>query len=241
MENYRDSHIQQGKGRSYHKTFSDDPYRRMVWQFEKGVLDQILEKFYGDAAIQHLDFACGTGRILSYLADRTKKAVGVDISPEMLRLARKYQNNAEIIETDLTRNDVLGERKFNLVTAFRFFPNAEIDLRREAMRTLSRHLSSDGYLVFNNHRNTESTRNRVARLVGRRAYRGMNIAEINELLVESRLEIVEIYPLCVFPASEKHKLLPVLLLRPIEKLLGKLRFLQNFGENMIFVCRPYAN
>ena len=74
---------------------------------------------------------------MSYLEDRTKSAVGVDLSPSMLEVARKNKRSAEIIEADLTRSDVLGDRKFNLITAFRFFPNAEAELRSEAMQVLA--------------------------------------------------------------------------------------------------------
>ena len=234
---YRESHLQPEKGESYHAAFSDEPYRNMVWQFEQGILDRILTVFYGNSDIHHLDFACGTGRILSYLGDRTKSAVGVDLSPSMLEVARKNKRSAEIIEADLTRSDMLGDRKFNLITAFRFFPNAEAELRMEAMQALSRHLDDNGYLVFNNHKNTGSTRNRLARFFGRRDYRGMSIAEVQALLAENDLEIEKIYHLCVFPASEKHMIIPLFLLRNLERILNRIPVLCNFGENLVYVCR----
>jgi len=212
----------------------------VVWQFEKGILDRILKVFYKKSEICHFDFACGTGRILSYLKDRTKHSVGVDLSPSMIEVARKSNRGAEIIEADLTRCDVLGDRKFNLITAFRFFPNAEGDLRMEAMQVLTRHLDDNGYLVFNNHKNTGSTKNRLARLFGRRNYKGMSIGEVKSLLAKTGLKIVKIYHLCVFPSSDNHMLLPVFFLRPIEAFLIKRRSLQIFGENLIFVCRRSA-
>ena len=238
---YRKSHLRPGKGQSYHAAFSKALYRSMIWQFEKGILDRILAMFYKDFEIHHLDFACGTGRILSYLKDHTSSAVGVDLSSSMLELARKNKGSAEIIEADLTRDDVLGDRKFNLITAFRFFPNAEAVLRMEAMQVLSRHLEGNGYLVFNNHKNTGSTRNRLSRLFGRRGYKGMSMTEVGALLAENHMEIVEIYPLCVFPASEKRRLLPLFLLRLVEALLSNCRPFRNFGENLIFVCRRTPN
>ncbi len=236
-KDYRESHLQPEKGKSYHAAFSDEPYRNMVWQFEKGILDCILKVFYSNSDIHLFDFACGTGRILSYLEDRTKSAIGVDLSPSMLEVARKNKRSAEIMEADLTRSTVLGDRKFNLITAFRFFPNAQPELRTEAMQVLANHLEDDGYLVFNNHKNTGSTRNRLARLCGRRGYRGMSIAEVEALLVETGLEIVRIYHLCVLPASDKHKLLPLFFLRHIEGILAHIQALCNFGENLVYVCK----
>ena len=234
---YRTSHLRSGKGQAYHATFSDEPYRNMVWQFEKDILDRILTTFFGRTEIDHLDFACGTGRILSYLEDCTEIAVGVDLSPSMLAVARKNNESSEIIEADLTRDDVLRQRKFNLITAFRFFPNAEAELRSEAMQVLARHLDDNGYLVFNNHKNTGSTRNRLARLFGRRGYKGMSLAEAKKLLAESGLEIVRIYHLCVFPASDTRTLLPICFLRYTEGILNRIPALCNLGENLVFVCK----
>lgn len=238
MENdYRDSHLQQGKGKSYHATFTNEPYRRMVWQFEKNILDNILSIYYKDLEINYLDFACGTGRILTHLKRHAKVAVGVDLSPSMLEVARDNNKTVEIIEADLTRNDALGERKFNLITAFRFFPNAQPELQRQVMQVLTRHLSDNGCLVFNNHKNTACSRNRLLKILGRHGYTGMCDAEVKSLLTEAGLEIVKVYPLCVFPASEGLQLLPVSFLIPIETLLSKCRPIRNLGENLIYVCR----
>jgi predicted TPR repeat methyltransferase len=234
---YRESHIQPGKGKTYHSTFSNSLYRKMVWELEKGMLDCILRKFYRNTVIQHLDFACGTGRILAYLEDRTTCSVGVDLSESMLEIARENIGNSETIEADLTQCDVLRERKFNLITAFRFFPNAQKQLRIDAMRILSKHLKSDGYIVFNNHMHTGSTRNRLAKFLGHGGYRGMSLPEIKELLSRTGLEIIEVYHLCVFPGSESRKLLPIVLLKQIESILSKFRYCQGYAENLIFVCR----
>lgn len=234
---YRNSHLEREKGKTYHETFSSEPYRKMIWQLEKDILDRILISYFQNTEIHHLDFACGTGRILSYLEDRTKNSVGVDISASMLEIARDNNRAAEIIEADLTSEDVLGERKFNLITAFRFFPNAQPELRKQVMNLLSIHLEDNGYIVFNNHKNSGSTRNRLARLIGRRGYKGMSITEVEMLLAEFELEIAEKYHLSVFPASDTHMLLPLFLLQKVETRLSKCHILQNYGENIIFVCR----
>ena len=233
---YRKSHLNPEKGESYHTSFLNSPYRSMVWEFEKGILNNILMTFYKGFEVHHLDFACGTGRILAHYSIYASISVGVDVSPSMLEVARNNPNQSELFEADLAKDDVLGERKFNLITAFRFFPNADQKLRMSAMRVLTKHLEDNGYLVFNNHKNTGSTRNRLARLCGRRGYKGMSIADVKALLAENGLELVKVYHLCVFPASEKHMVLPKFLLRKIEAFLSKLHSLQNFGENLIFVC-----
>ena len=237
MEDYSKSHLHPGKGSSYRLSFIQSPYLNMVWQFEKKILNTIFEHFYKNTEIIHLDFACGTGRILCFLEQFTKKSIGVDLSPSMLAVARKDVQLSEIIEADLTKDKVLKGRRFNLITAFRFFPNAENELRMKVFQELSRILTPEGYLVFNNHKHTGSLRNRLARLFGRQKFKGMSLDETENLLRSNSLEIVKIYTMCISPASAKHTLLPVFLLRPLELFLSRLPFLHDFGENLIYVCR----
>jgi predicted TPR repeat methyltransferase len=233
---YRLSHIKSGKGKSYHATFSKSPYRNMVWQQEQAILDNILKKFFKKEEVVLLDFACGTGRILSYLENQTKHAVGVDVSQSMLEVARENNMHSELIEADLTKKDVLGNRKFNLITAFRFFPNAQPELRKEVMELLCMHLNNNGYIVFNNHLNASSSLNKLYRLF-KKGYQGMSMNDIKELIDKNGLEIVKVFHLCVFPSCEDRTILPIILLRPIEALLSKLPFLRNLGQNLIFLCR----
>ena len=69
----------------------------------------------------------------------------------------------------------------------------------------------------------------------------MSIDEVKALIAETGLKIVKKYHMCVFPACERHKLLPLSLLRPVEAFLSKQRVFQNLGENLIFVCRRANN
>lgn len=234
---YRKSHLQPEKGNAYHASFINDPYRRMVWELEKEILNRILLDFYSESEINHLDFACGTGRILLYLEDRTKRSLGVDLSPSMLEVARKYRKCAEVIDADLTKHDILGNRKFNLITAFRFFPNAQPQLRLEAIQVLRRHLEKNGFLVFNNHMNTACIKYRLARFLGRGGHKGMSIEETKRLTDEAGFDIVKIYHLCVLPVSDRFMLLREPLLKYIEKSLARVSILSNLGENLIFVCK----
>jgi predicted TPR repeat methyltransferase len=209
----------------------------MVWKFEKDILDRIYIDFFADKEVHHLDFACGTGRILMHFEDRTSTSVGVDLSQNMLDVAHKNKKKSELFKADLTRDDVFGDRKFNLITAFRFFPNAEPELRLEVMQVLVKHLDDNGYLVFNNHRNMGSSLYRLARLSGRGGYNGMSLSDVKELLAKNDMEIVRTYHLCVFPASENHMFLPRSLLSYIERALSRCQLFRNLGENILFVCR----
>src|SRR5690348_278614 len=127
---YTDSH--KARGRDYHDSFRPavSPYRAMHWRLEQRALDGILRDHVVGRNIAYLDFACGTGRILAHLYQRVAVATGVDVSSSMMEVARELAPGAELIEADLTQRDVLQDRRFDLITAFRFFPNAERELRQ---------------------------------------------------------------------------------------------------------------
>ena len=127
---YRDSHLT--KGMDYHSNFQQNPRRKLLWDIERGILDQIFKHHFSGRQVEHLDFACGTGRILAFMQPRVSSSTGVDVSTAMLEVARAATPNAQIIHADLTRESALGDRKFDLITAFRFFSNAEPKLRTAA-------------------------------------------------------------------------------------------------------------
>jgi SAM-dependent methyltransferase len=236
VADYRQSHLAQGKGESYDRAFRENPYRSVVWDLEKRALDAIVKRWFPARRVQHLDFACGTGRILAHLAGRVAVSVGVDVSPSMLQVARKAMPSAELIEADLTSQDVLAGRKFDLITAFRFFPNAQPELRREAMTQLAGHLAEDGRIVFNNHMNRSSALYRLARLRGQAGDVGMSRKEVDDLLASAGLRIEKAYHIGVLPATEEHPLLPRPLLGLVERAACRLPFLAGLSQDILFVC-----
>jgi hypothetical protein len=157
----------------------------------------------------------------------------------MMDVARKVAPDAELIEADLTQQDALHDRRFDLITAFRFFPNAEAELRQAVFSVLARHLAADGVLVFNNHKNRNSLRGRFARLRGRGSTAGtMTHAEVVALLPRAGLRLVGLYPVASLPLSEKHVLLPVRLVEPLERMIGGWSPLARLAQDIIYVCAP---
>lgn len=228
-----------GRGPDYHDSFSPEvnAYRAMVWRLEQRVLNQILDKHLGHEGIAHLDFACGTGRILGHFLAKVSSATGVDVSSSMMEIARQVAPGSELIEADLTQNDVLGERQFDLITAFRFFPNAEPDLRLAAFRTLSRHLAPRGILVFNNHKNRNSLARRISRLLGREVAKGtMTHSEVEALVAAAGLRIVEVIPLAILPVTQNHSILPIFILEPVEQWIGGLSSVAPVAQDIVYVC-----
>jgi len=66
--------------------------------FEKGILQKIIGDVKGKRV---LDIGCGTGRCIKTLIDKGAIITGCDISPEMLKIAKKKFLNVEFAEGDI--------------------------------------------------------------------------------------------------------------------------------------------
>ena len=238
-QSYRESH--QCKGLDYDQSFRTSPHRAMVWRIEQSILDHIVSEFLPSGPGDYLDFACGTGRVLAFLGERARSSVGIDVSKSMLAEARKRFPTAELHCADLTREKALGDRRFDLVSAFRFFPNAEDDLRRDAIVCLVQHLRPSGLLVFNNHCNATSLPQRFARRLRRRnpvsTQRLMSRDDVEELVAGAGLRVVREFPLASLPLTENHMLRPVALFEWFERILTRIPATCAIAQNIIYVCR----
>jgi len=233
---YRQSHLGREKAASYHRQFSKNPYRAMMWRLERRELDSILDDRLSRAP-RHLDFACGTGRLLSHLSQRARECVGIDVSEGMLDIARAEMPGCQLVCGDITGSDVLAGRTFDLITAFRFFPNAQSDLRTGAIVALARHLADDGILILNNHKNRGSLIYRLARLMRPHAVRqDMSDQEVRELVDAAGLIVIDTRHIGSIPSTEKYRLLPVPLLEWMERKLSRVALVRPFASNLIYVC-----
>lgn len=236
---YRDSHKYPGKGAEYEVYYQTQPWHRFLWSREREIILEILKKYFEGKDIHLLDFACGTGRITSFLEERVKTSTGVDVSSSMLAIAREKLQRTEIIQADITTVNILKGRRFNLITAFRFFPNAEPDLRSAAVNALAGLLAEDGYFVFNNHHNFGSPwikwsymRHRQKNPQG--IYNVMTIEQMRQLVEKVGLEIIELYPVGFFhPPRIK---VPQRLVNLIEDICCRSRCLRRFSESPVAVC-----
>ena len=237
---YKESHKYQSKGDEYEAYYQNKAWQKFLWSREQDIILKILEKYYTGRDIHLLDFACGTGRITQFLESRVKTSMGIDVSSSMLAIAREKLKQTEITVADITVENILKPRKFNLITAFRFFLNAEPELRSSAIKAIAELLNDDGYLVFNNHQNSGSPWMRLRHAHYRKknpegVYNVMSIEHMNELVKEAGLEIIEIYPVGFFNPPK----VPVSfqINRAIDWVASKFKFLNQFSENLIAVCR----
>jgi len=234
MNSYRDSHI--GKGAEYHVTFIENASRYVMWELEKGILDKILSSCTRLDDKKYLDFACGTGRIVGYVGRRFSCAIGMDISASMLEVAMKQSPFATFVQGDITCDDLLDQERFDVITAFRFFPNAEPALRANVMERLARRLKPGGRLIINNHKNEGSLLLRVARIFGKGDPNNMTSLEMEELISSCHLTIESRYPIGILNWTDTLTVRPRSLAVRLERALTRVTTLNSLAQNVVFVC-----
>lgn len=153
---YIESHKEQGYGSKYDRLYRSGSYENKIWCLEKEI---ILNKILKNKKIKkYIDFACGTGRLISVLENYSLESIGIDVSESMLEEARKKLKKSSLIEINVLEDNSMDEKfkESDLITAFRFFLNAEPQLRTQAINKLSQYLAQDGLLIFNIHGNKYS-------------------------------------------------------------------------------------
>ncbi len=98
-----------------------------------------------------LDFGCGVGRLTQALARRMERAVGADISPVMVDLARRlnrYPNHAEYVCTMEQPLDSLPSRSFQCIYSNIVLQHVPSDLSLRYLDEFFRLLQPNGLLVF---------------------------------------------------------------------------------------------
>ena len=88
------------------------------------IISTILDNANINAGVSVLDVACGTGVLIpDYLARNVAAVTGVDISPEMVRIAQSKfpQENVKILCGDI--ETVPLEQKFDSIVVYNAFPH----------------------------------------------------------------------------------------------------------------------
>lgn len=192
MTDYRDSHL--ARGESYDATLAGAPFDHYMAKAERDYLLETVPGLFPRGRPRYLDFACGTGRITQTVAPLAGEAIGVDISSSMLREAQRKCPTVRFVQADLTKAEVdLGI--FDMITSFRFFGNAQDELRVSVMRTLNRLLRPGGYLVINSHRNPHSISDILQRIGNANQGMDLHYFKLKRLLRKHGFEIVKTRPI----------------------------------------------
>ncbi|PBB23952.1 MULTISPECIES: class I SAM-dependent methyltransferase [unclassified Mesorhizobium] len=236
--NYRSSHKTPGYGADYAKTFRSGYYAALWSRIERPLVESILRPLGGPGR-SCLDFACGTGRVTTVAGPLFGEVVGVDVSQSMLACAR-VPGNVKLVKADLTVAPL--SRRFDVVTAFRFFLNAEDTLKRDALSAIHEHLNDGGLLVSNIHMNAASPMGLVCRFLNRirgRVVRStLSIHAFRQMLVANGFVVERVIGYGFLPRPGW--LLPRLcemLVGPVETICRRAGVPARFAQNFLVVAR----
>lgn len=141
---------------SYEQTeYAPGSYSDLLWQIEKRQLAELIAAVRKTHShIDYLDFAAGTGRIISFVEPMVDNATGIEISQQMVDLASKKLTKGTMLCKDITGPDAEIESRYDLITTFRFILNAEPTLRLAGIKALAARLKDpSSVLILNNHGN----------------------------------------------------------------------------------------
>jgi len=226
--------------------YKDGSYSDLLWTIEKEQLLNIINRLKNNCLkVSYLDFASGTGRIISFVETYVDYAVGIEVSSEMASVAKDKVSNAKIECIDITQKDFPVIEKYDLITAFRFFLNAEPDLQKKAMQALAVRLKDNSsLLVFNNHGNFWSHKifmwpfHKIFNIGKVNKFEGnyMTFNEVKKLSSEAGLVIEDVFG-CGFLSAKFRVFCSHERQLKIEKFLSRFRFLSYFAVNQMYVVR----
>lgn len=106
-------------------------------------VEQSISRILGDAEMEHfLDLGTGTGRLLEVFSNQFRRGVGVDLSPQMLSIARANLNKAGIRNAQVRQGDIyslpVAPGSFDVVAMYQVLHYLDDPARAvaEAARTL---------------------------------------------------------------------------------------------------------
>jgi SAM-dependent methyltransferase len=131
-----------------------------IWELQKPFFRSILEKQRQQlGSVKLLDFACGTGRVLSFFENFVDISQGVDISPAMVEVAKTKCKKSTFHVGDICADPNLANEKYDVISCFRFILNAGPAASRNVLRQLRKRLDErHGLLLVNMHGNSRSLR-----------------------------------------------------------------------------------
>ncbi len=251
---YTDHYQERSKsGESYDRSIANR-FELAIFRLEHDILHDLFRRLRSsDPHTAYLDFACGTGRILEVFKDLIRIKVGVDTSPGQLAVAQTKVPDAELVEGNVvTDPDLLGGRRFNLITSFRLLLNLEPENRLPILRAVRELLTPDGYLIIDNHMNRYSIlglsalfAHKVLRMPrkplvpeGRRGIIStMAESEMRAVLAAAGLQVEEVHRIFVLPGHKRLQLLPTRWLVAVEAVLSRIPVANRLSKNQIYVCR----
>jgi SAM-dependent methyltransferase len=230
------------------KEYGAGSYSSFIWELQRPVLEKIVADFRRTQAgpVLLLDFACGTGRVISCLEPLVDAAEGVDISENMVEIARKKCRAARLRVGDILSHPELLQKNYELITSFRFLLNVEPALRMRVLKKLRAVLREpDSLLVVNVHGNSRSLRHPA--ILWRRwrertkntgaMLNEMSPVETKQLLRASGFQIVHQFGFGMLPPTLYRTPLRGAVAAVDKVFAGENRW-RDCAIDLLFVCRP---
>jgi SAM-dependent methyltransferase len=223
-------------------------YASFIWDLQRPALEKIVADFRRarPGPVRLLDFACGTGRVISALEPLVDAAEGIDISENMVAVARKKCRAARLLVGDILSPPEILQKEYDLITSFRFLLNAEPELRRCILKKLRAVLRApDGLLIVNVHGNSHSLRQpaiRWRRWRERTQKTGVMLnalspAATRRLLHESGFQVVRQFGFGILPPT-LHRTSLRGAAAAVDRFFAGENFWCDFSIDLMFVCRP---
>lgn len=223
-------------------------YATAIWRLQQPVLEQILKDFRRERTepVRLLDFACGTGRVLACLEPLVDSAEGIDVSENMVRVARTKCTSARLLVGDILANPELPGKDYDLISCFRFLLNVEPEMRGRILRRLREVLRAPaGRLLVNVHGNSRSLRHpaivwrrwREPALKSGAMLNEMSPTETKNLLRLNGFKVVRQFGFGMLPPTlYRTPLRPVA--AALDRALAGNHWWNDWSIDMLFVCSP---
>jgi ubiquinone/menaquinone biosynthesis C-methylase UbiE len=138
-------HAYEAIAEEYVERFGDDLAGN---ELDGSVITAAVDRMAADARV--VDVGCGPGQMAAFLAERGRRAVGVDLAPAMLRLARQRHPGLPLVHGDLLRLP-LRPGRLDGVVAWYSLHNLPRALLPDALAELRRVLRPGGMLLIATH------------------------------------------------------------------------------------------
>ena len=127
--------------------YYDEMYAQVNYKDAGQKLHDIIQKYKTSEGNRLLDVACGTGTHILYLKDRYE-SVGLDLSGDMLEVAREKCPDVEFVQSDMTSFDLA--QQFDVITCL--FGSigylTKKDELSDAIGSFSRHVTPGGVVII---------------------------------------------------------------------------------------------
>lgn len=139
---------------------------------DKKIINAILDNAEIKENINVLDVACGTGVLFPFYLERNVNSItAVDLSPEMVKIAKSKFPQAEVICGDA--ENITFDRQFDVIMIYNAFPH--FPEPQKVIENLAKHLKDGGRICIAH---------------------GMSKKELDEIHMKSAGKVSDILPEC---------------------------------------------